>query len=306
MKTTMRRHLHVALFLTALSPALMHGAESNAVALSGFGLPAFRGRPQPVQVNAPLVYWQEVRSEPRPLRIHFVAIDYTSPSNRLKTAIADDPDGDGPAEAVLTPPIELARSAGLEVAINCAPWGPLPNREQKGEWRQGQPVRVLAWSYDGSRHVGVAKKNGYSSFWVTKDGKARGGRLNNKAEALVAAGGWVMVLQDGKARGSTEGLHPRTAVGIDSEHERMILMVVDGRREGVSEGMTENEVGVFLKELGCRFGVNLDGGGSSIMLIPDEAGDLTTVNMPSDGTPRPVPVLFGVAPAGNLDRKKED
>jgi exopolysaccharide biosynthesis protein len=70
--------------------------------------------------------------------------------------------------------------------------------------------------------------------------------------------------------------------------------------------MTENEVGVFLKELGCRFGVNLDGGGSSIMLIPDEAGDLTTVNMPSDGTPRPVPVLFGVAPAGNLDRKKED
>jgi len=61
--------------------------------------------------------------------------------------------------------------------------------------------------------------------------------------------------------------HPRTAIGITSDR-KMILFVCEGRNmtEGV-EGFTTGEVAEILKELGCVEAINLDGGGSSCMLV---------------------------------------
>lgn len=55
------------------------------------------------------------------------------------------------------------------------------------------------------------------------------------------------------------------------------------------------ELAHFMKSLGCYNAINLDGGGSSIMLYQDHAtGGLCTVNRPSSGKHRPVPVMLGV------------
>lgn len=78
--------------------------------------------------------------------------------------------------------------------------------------------------------------------------------------------------------------HPRTAVGFDETNQRMYFVVVDGRQPGYSIGMTLPELAAFLRELGCTQAINLDGGGSSTLVVRGEV-----VNRPSDLTgERPV------------------
>jgi exopolysaccharide biosynthesis protein len=60
--------------------------------------------------------------------------------------------------------------------------------------------------------------------------------------------------------------HPRTAVGI-KENGEWIFVVVDGRFNGLLGGMTIRELAELMKELGCVHALNLDGGGSSTMVL---------------------------------------
>lgn len=80
--------------------------------------------------------------------------------------------------------------------------------------------------------------------------------------------------------------HPRTAVGIADRGRRLILVVVDGRQAPYSDGMTLRELAQLLRALGAREAINLDGGGSTTMVVADPAaGDsLRVVNRPSDPT----------------------
>lgn len=77
---------------------------------------------------------------------------------------------------------------------------------------------------------------------------------------------------------SIQGRQPRTAVGA-KEDGTLVLMVVDGRAEGYSRGVTLPELGALLLEEDCVTGYNLDGGGSSMMLFEGEL-----VNRPRGGT----------------------
>ncbi|WP_207512716.1 phosphodiester glycosidase family protein [Longitalea luteola] len=82
--------------------------------------------------------------------------------------------------------------------------------------------------------------------------------------------------------------HPRTAIGYTRNH-RLIILVIQGRSPGIAEGATLDEEARILVDLGCVEAINLDGGGSSCMLIN---GKETIV--PSDETQRPVASVFMV------------
>lgn len=71
--------------------------------------------------------------------------------------------------------------------------------------------------------------------------------------------------------------HPRTAVGI-SPDGHLWMMVVDGRQE-ISTGMSLYELAEFMSEFGITEALNLDGGGSTTMMV-----DGKVVNSPSDAT----------------------
>jgi hypothetical protein len=77
--------------------------------------------------------------------------------------------------------------------------------------------------------------------------------------------------------------HPRTAVGQTADG-RIILVVVDGRRNGYSVGMTTFEMAQTMARLGAVRAMQLDSGGSSTL-----AFDGTVLNRPSDGRERPIP-----------------
>ncbi|EAX47464.1 Exopolysaccharide biosynthesis protein [Thermosinus carboxydivorans Nor1] len=86
------------------------------------------------------------------------------------------------------------------------------------------------------------------------------------------------------------GRAPRTALGLTKDG-RVLLVVVDGRQP-TSAGMTLLELALFLQELGAVDAMNLDGGGSSEMVINDKV-----VNKPSDGRERKVGSALAVISA---------
>lgn len=61
------------------------------------------------------------------------------------------------------------------------------------------------------------------------------------------------------------GIHPRTAVGYTTDN-RMIILVVDGRQAS-SRGVYLEELASIMHALGCHEAINLDGGGSSQLLV---------------------------------------
>ncbi|SEB58689.1 Predicted protein [Nocardioides exalbidus] len=91
--------------------------------------------------------------------------------------------------------------------------------------------------------------------------------------------------------------HPRTAVGIDADGRKLLILVVDGRST-VSRGYTMVELANVMTALGAENAINLDGGGSSAMFTRDGAGNMGIVNVPSDGGERLVANSFGVVYSG--------
>jgi exopolysaccharide biosynthesis protein len=76
--------------------------------------------------------------------------------------------------------------------------------------------------------------------------------------------------------------NPRTFAGVDAAG-RIILATADGRSTA-SLGLTIVETGAVARALGMRDALNLDGGGSTTMVVDDRV-----VNQPSDATgERPV------------------
>lgn len=77
--------------------------------------------------------------------------------------------------------------------------------------------------------------------------------------------------------------HPRTAVGVSGDGRRIWLVTVDGRQPEYSVGMSLLETANLLRDLGAVEAINLDGGGSTAMVIRDpRTGTLRVTNRPSD------------------------
>ncbi len=84
-------------------------------------------------------------------------------------------------------------------------------------------------------------------------------------------------------------LHPRTAVGLDRDTGRVLLVAVDGRQDS-SRGLTQVELARLLRRLGAESALNFDGGGSTTMAgLSRDGSDLRVLNSPSDGAQRQIP-----------------
>lgn len=88
---------------------------------------------------------------------------------------------------------------------------------------------------------------------------------------------------------SFRGPNPRSAFGLSRDGRRAWLVVIDGRQPTRSVGTSLEQTGTLLRLLGASTAINLDGGGSSALVVRDPgtgAGQLR--NQPSDPSERPV------------------
>ena len=94
-----------------------------------------------------------------------------------------------------------------------------------------------------------------------------------EVDAAIHAG--PVLMDDGKIRVTTNeevffgstipDIHPRTAAGYRNSGE-LVLLVVDGRQVD-SRGVDLQELAILMRDLGCVEAINLDGGGSSAMVV---------------------------------------
>ena len=113
----------------------------------------------------------------------------------------------------------------------------------------------------------------------------------------TAVGGGPVLLQDGEVKITNEeerkfygkavdDKHPRTSMGYTGDNKLIILMI-EGRNPGIAEGASLPQLAKIYKDLGAKEALNLDGGGSSCMLVNGKE----TIR-PSDKKQRPVPAVF--------------
>jgi len=117
-----------------------------------------------------------------------------------------------------------------------------------------------------------------------------------------AVGGNVHLVSGGVAMSEDSGSfcttrHPRTASGFSEDGRTLLLVVVDGR-SSASAGMRCSELASLMADLGAWEALNLDGGGSTTMVVAGEG----VVNDPSDGNERTVANHLGIVASGLLER----
>jgi len=106
--------------------------------------------------------------------------------------------------------------------------------------------------------------------WSVRDGLAAG-------PVLVFEGRIRVTVNEEVFFGSSiPQVHPRTAAGYTRAGE-LILLVVDGRQPA-SRGVDLEELATLMRDLGCVEAVNLDGGGSSTLVVNG-----VLVNRPAGG-----------------------
>ncbi len=118
-----------------------------------------------------------------------------------------------------------------------------------------------------------------------------------KWKVETAVGGGPVLVQDGKVKitnneeikfagKAISDKHPRTAMGYTADG-KLILLVVEGRNPGTAEGASLTQLAAIMQQIGCIEAINLDGGGSSCMLVNGKE----TI-YPSDKQQRAVPAVF--------------
>jgi hypothetical protein len=248
-------------------------------------------RPQPGPTKEALFqgisYERDVRTAPRPTVAHVVTIDLRAPSISFLVTPADTSRGLD-VRAQTTSQFLLRHQA--QVAINgdfFLPWwsnGPhdyYPNA--------GDPVYALGAGVSGGeaygRHIVP-----YSALVIGKNRAVSIVEITDPAAPLPAAeyavSGKQIIVRDGAVTAAVNGTeqsklrHPRTAAALDRSGNTLLLFAVDGRQPGYSEGVTLQDLAGIVLDHGGYLALNLDGGGSTALVVEDEDGSARELNCP--------------------------
>lgn len=248
-------------------------------------------------------YRQEQRHEPRPMVLHLLGVDLDQPGVEMAVSVASDPDGEDDAEAVLTSPVALAKRDQLVAAVNTNAFWMLPEARSRADlhWFAGRPIDIMGWCVQDGRTISQPRP-GFWALWQDPQGRWHVGDAaqQRNAQAALAISGFHGLLRGGQPLPVLDtAVRAQLAVGVDAAQSRLVVVFVEGRQPGLSEGMTQAELTQMLQAMGVTDAISLDAG-SGVMLLEQSPGDYRVLNR-SSLTPdqrmraaRPVPVLLGV------------
>ncbi|QUO43073.1 phosphodiester glycosidase family protein [Brevibacillus composti] len=156
--------------------------------------------------------------------------------------------------------------------------------------KQGNLVPIGTTVVDGKIRTFSTNSN-LSFVGFNKNGRLVGGKINSQEEItqkgiLQGASFLPTLLQNGKRmpipKEWANARQPRTLIG-HFDNGDLLLIVIDGRRKGWSNGVTLEEAQRKLQEFHVVDAYNLDGGGSSAFYYKGKL-----LNRPSDGKERRV------------------
>ncbi|HZE83734.1 MAG TPA: phosphodiester glycosidase family protein [Puia sp.] len=186
---------------------------------------------------------------------------------------------------------------------------------------KGRADDSLLWYYPTRSAIGIDRKRRADVAWIFTDSSkrwpyafedmpvvAKGFEKNPSIYDLkdiewkwwkmrTAVGGGPALIHDGKIMITNKeeqvfpygenDKHPRTAMGYTRDG-RLIVLAVEGRFPGIAEGATLEEEAKILLDLGCYEALNMDGGGSSCLLVNGKE----TIRPSDKEGQRPLPTVF--------------
>jgi len=240
-----------------------------------------------------ITYTRVVRTSPHPMVIHIVTVDLRTKGISLMVT-PGDPSRELPSDARTTS--QFLDEFGVQLAINGDGFTPWSDNPFSPYPQSGDPVIPLGLSIsDGITYS--EPQDTLPTFYLSPNGKASINEPTGNIEYAIS--GQHLLIQNGKIIEGLDGdAQPRTALGLNRSSKILTLVVVDGRQPGYSEGATLTELANILLENNVHDGINMDGGGSSTLVIEGENGEPVILNSPIDnnvpGNERPVANHLGI------------
>jgi Phosphodiester glycosidase len=251
-------------------------------------------RPQPDQeehlIYQGVQYQRLVRQTPRLMVIHIVTVNLRQKGLSLLVT-PGDPKAEKPLKARTTG--SFLEEFDLQLAVNGDGFTP---------WYSNSLLDYYPKAGDSVTPLGLAASNGvvyaqnpqnHPVLYFSRNNQARfnspPGRIYN-----AISGNPILVLQGREAMGGRDNRsdqsddspadqpQPRSAIGLDKSNRRLIIVVVDGRQPGYSEGATLSELAQIMIDAGAYSAMNLDGGGSSTLVRQANNGSAEVINSPID------------------------
>ena len=199
----------------------------------------------------------------------YVADVQVSDATIIRAAFAEDTFGTN----VIAKTSDIAAQAGAVLAINGDYYGfrdtgivirnGVAYRDAGA--RQGLPLRTdgtLSLYDETSTSADELLTKGAWQTWSFGPGLVNGGAIVEGIDDVE--------IDTNVGNHSVQGNQPRTAIGMIAANH-FLFAAVDGRSAGYSRGMTMTELAQLLLNRGVQVGYNLDGGGSTTMVLD---GDL--------------------------------
>ncbi len=220
---------------------------------------------------------------PRLQKVNAVRIDLRDPDIRLITTPGN---AWSPGDTTRQTGSAYMAETGAQVAINGQyidlatgyPYGDLWGLAM----HEGQ---IVSPAQDLHALIGVNP----GTLLVTQDNQARIEQTYPTTDLTgvwTAVESWAYLLVNGVNTGDPRvipgNVEPRSAVGLSQDGRYLILMTIDGRRPGYSEGATSFEESEWLKRFGAYNGINLDGGGSTHLWTSEYDGPTYALNRPTE------------------------
>lgn len=267
----------------------------------------------PASTTGTQPYTLERLSLPGPVNGILARVDLGNKRVHVEVALADDrdPDGAGPCVGQMETTSIAARKHAYQIAINASFFAAPQVKEVDGKkisYFVGNCGYPEGWHFSAGKLISSPlKENLRATMIVHRDGHVtlKDGVTELPGDTAFAVSGNAMVLANGEpTRSATDVIrHPRSAVGLSADGRTLLILAIDGRQEGHSRGVTLAELARIFLSFGAHSAINLDGGGSSSMVVRDPAtGVHAIVNQPSEpssaGLPmrveRPVIDIVGV------------
>ncbi len=294
---------HRLRFPAALLLALMTGAISRAETIISPWQPLFQGVDYAAVTNLP-----NAQDLPHLMIANAIRVDLNDPDVQFLPTPRITNHIHHVRETAGMTVTDYLRTHRLQVAINANFFDPgtytLP---------LGTPMTVDGLSI--SRGEMVSDQSGPANSAVIAFDAAKRPTLiasnwppRDSSGFFTAVAGTYPVLLDGVniARGylnlpnRIHRTQPRTAYGLSQDRRYFYLMTIDGRQgdEGYSEGAFDYETAALLQRVGAHDAVNMDGGGSTTLVVEDTTGFPKRLNVPSavadSGRERTVGSHFGI------------
>jgi hypothetical protein len=237
-----------------------------------------------------VTYIKEVRTQPRRMVVHIVKINVSRGTIQPIVTPPDNPKSDKPYNARTTS--DFASQQKVQLAINGGGFEPWYDYKISYFPHSGDSVTPYGTVVVDDFVLNAGRDDAYPMVLFGGNRPVDIGYVSDKASYALA--GLRILLDNGEIVSGLNDFEtaPRTGIGNSPNGQTAIIVVIDGRQPGYSRGATLQELAEILKENGADNAIDLDGGGSSTLVINGNVMN-SPVHQGIPGRERPVATHIG-------------